>query len=60
MLGSHNAKDWQVIHAPSAILEAGQCTHALIAGPWNFIKAQAKSAQADMPSKANVYITMRR
>ena len=60
VLGSHNAKDWQIIHNPSAFLDAGQGTHALIAGPWNFIKVQAKSAVADAPSKVNVYITMRR
>jgi len=60
VLGSHNAKDWQIIHNSSAVLNPGRGTHALIAGAWNFIKTQAISAVADTPSKVNVYITMKR
>ena len=60
VLASHNAREWQVIHAPSAILEAGQGSHALVAGPWNFIKVQAKSALRNRPSKVSAYISMQR
>ena len=60
VLGSHNARDWQVIHAPSEALSAGQASYALVDGPWNFIKAHTKSAVVGKSSRVNVYISMRR
>ena len=60
VLGSHNAKDWQTIYADDSVLEAGHGTHTLVSAPWNFIKAQAKSAEAGVQTEVNVYITMRR
>jgi len=59
-LASHNGKDWQVVHSPEEALGAGQGTHVLIAGPWNFIKVQARSAAAGTPARLNAFITMRR
>ena len=60
ILGSHNAKDWQTVHSPAAVLGAGQSTHVLIEGPWNFIKAQARSAGNGVPARVSVFITMQR
>ena len=60
LLGSHNARDWQVIHEPETWLGPGQSTHVLVDGPWNFIMAQAKSAMAGKPARTDVHITMQR
>jgi hypothetical protein len=60
VLGSHNAKDWQIINKPFGPLEAGDGTHCLITGPWNFIKVQAKSVCGGSSANLDVYVTMRR
>jgi len=60
LLGSHNAKNWQVIYNPSETLQTGNSVYTIISEPWNFIKAQAKSVSTDKPVKVNVYITMYR
>ena len=60
VLGSHNARDWQIIYADAAILEVGQATRTAIAEPWNFIKAQIRSATGDSPSTVDIYATLRR
>ena len=60
VLGSHNARDWQTIYIHGSALEAGHGAHTIVTAPWNFIKAQAKSAEAGAQTEVNVYITMRR
>ena len=60
LLGSHNAKNWQIIYNPSETLQTGNSAYTIISEPWNFIKAQVKSASTDKPAKVNVYITMHR
>mgnify|MGYP001206925601 CR=1 FL=1 len=60
ILGSHNTKDWQVIHAPTEILKHGRGAHCVITAPWNYIQAQAKSASCGSAAKVDVYITMQR
>ena len=59
VLGSHNTEDWQEINTP-APLGPGEGTHLLIEGPWNFIKAQCRSAACATPAKVSAYLTMRR
>ncbi len=60
VLGSHNVRDWQVIHTPDTTLNPGQGDHVLIRGPWNFTKAQAKSGSENQPSKLSVFISLSR
>ena len=60
VLGSHNSGDWQTVYTHGPALEAGLGAHTVVTAPWNFIKAQAKSAEAGAQAEVNVYITMRR
>ena len=60
LLGSHNAEDWQVIHTPSGHVAGGEGSHVLVTAPWNFIKAQIKSAAAGSPAKVAVFVGARR
>ena len=60
VIAHHNASVWQTIHTSTGVLGAGQGAHAVVMHPWNFIKAQARSASAGMPATMSAYITMRR
>ena len=60
ILGSHNVRDWQLIEAGEAPLGAGAATRLAISEPWNFIKAQARSAAGGAPAVVDVYVTLRR
>ena len=60
LLGSADARDWQIIHEPEAWLGPGQSTHLMVDRPWNFIMARAKSAMDGKPARTDVHITMRR
>ena len=59
LLGSHNAKDWQSVHEESH-LDAGEGTHSLISGAWNYLKAEAKSTEPGIPAKISAFLTMQR
>ena len=60
VLGSHNTKDWPVIHAPSESLAPAEGTHIAIPEPWNYLKVQAKSSKPGRSTRLDAYITMRR
>ena len=60
VLGSHNTKDWQVIHAPSEPVAPAQGAHVAIRGPWNYLKVQAKSSKPGNSTRFDAYITLRR
>ena len=57
--GSHNRIDWQPV-SESRTVAAGGGAHFLVEGPWNYIRARAKSAKSASPGTVDVYITMRR
>ena len=60
VLGSHNTKDWQVIHAPSKSLAPTAGAHITIPEPWNYLKVQAKSSKPGSSTRFDAYITLRR
>ena len=59
LLGSHNTKDWQSVHEESH-LDAGEGTHSLISGAWNYLKVEAKSAEPGIPAKISAFLAMQR
>ena len=50
----------QIIVTRPEALDAGQRAYVPIDGPWNFIKAQAKSAANGRPATVSDYLTLRR
>ena len=60
LLGSRNARDWQILHEPEGNLAAGQSEYVLIDGPWNFLMIRSKSASAGKSASMDAFITMRR
>ena len=60
LLGSRNARDWQLIHEPDEALGPNRDTYLLVDGPWNYIMTRARSAAAGKPATIDVFVTMRR
>ena len=59
LLGSHNANDWQNVHEEYR-LDAGEGTHLLVGGAWNFLKVEARSAEPGAPASITAFLNMQR
>ena len=60
LLGSRNARDWQLIHEPEEALGPNGDAYLLVDGPWNYVMTRARSAAAGRPATIDAFLTMRR